>query len=81
MWPAIPSWHPNLTETAGEESVTEAGRRLKGAATSSGTGAADTTTSEYINAWTFQFSFFVIVIVIQLNMIFGIILDSFRLNQ
>ena len=31
----------------------------------------------YVNRWAFQFSFFVVVIVIQLNMIFGIILDTF----
>ena len=32
---------------------------------------------DYLNRWAFQFSFFVIVIVVQLNMIFGIILDTF----
>jgi len=32
---------------------------------------------QYVNQWGFQFTFFVVVITIQLNMIFGIIIDTF----
>ena len=32
---------------------------------------------EYLNRWLFQLSFFVVVVIVQLNMIFGIIIDTF----